>query len=175
MTDIFDNAILCNRCKKIMKQVLISKNGFNLRALKCEKCGEVIVHPVDKQEYDNFMRLKNKEFEVKMRLVGNSYAVSIPREIVNFMKDQEKIMDDMVKLCFEDIGRVSLNFNSSDSNNEKSRVIKTKEVRIMKNNQPVLHTKQFFDSANPDKVQTKVFKANNLNKIKFVGKNEDEE
>ena len=45
----------------------------------------------------------------------------------------------------------------------------------MKNNQPVLHTKQFFDSANPDKVQTKVFKANNLNKIKFVGKNEDEE
>ena len=158
-----------------MKQVLISKNGFNLRALKCEKCGEVIVHPVDKQEYDNFMRLKNKEFEVKMRLVGNSYAVSIPREIVNFMKDQEKIMDDMVKLCFEDIGRVSLNFNSSDSNNEKSRVIKTKEVRIMKNNQPVLHTKQFFDSANPDKVQTKVFKANNLNKIKFVGKNEDEE
>ncbi len=175
MADIFDNAILCNNCKKVMKQVLVSKNGFNLRALKCEKCGEIIVHPVDKQEYDNFMRLKNKEFEVKMRLVGNSYAVSIPREIVNFMKEQEKMMDDMVKLCFEDIGRVSLNFNSSESNNEKSRVIKTKEVRIMKNNQPVLHTKQFFDSANPNKVQTKVFKANNLNKIKFVEKNEDEE
>jgi hypothetical protein len=173
MNDIFDNAILCNNCKKIMKQVLVSKNGFNLRALKCEKCGEIIVHPVDKQEYDNFMRLKNKEFEVKMRLVGNSYAVSIPREIVNFMKEQEKVMNDMVKLCFEDMGRVSLNFNSSDS--EKTRVIKTKEVRIMKNNQPVLHTKQFFDSANPNKVQTKVFKADNLNKMKFVGdKNERE-
>jgi hypothetical protein len=26
------------------------------------------------------------------------------------MREQEKIMDDMVKLCFEDVGRVSLNF-----------------------------------------------------------------
>jgi hypothetical protein len=45
-----------------------------------------------------------------MRLVGNSYAVSIPKEIVSFMKEQEKIMDDMVRLCFEDIGKLSLNF-----------------------------------------------------------------
>jgi hypothetical protein len=69
------------------------------------------VHPTDEQEYHKFQDLKNKEFRVKMRLVGNSYAVSIPREIVNFMKQQEKVMDDMVRLCFEDLGRVSLNFN----------------------------------------------------------------
>ena len=31
-----------------------------------------------------------------MRLVGNSYAVSIPREIVNFMNQQEKMMDEML-------------------------------------------------------------------------------
>ena len=45
-----------------------------------------------------------------MRLVGNSYAVSIPKEIVSFMNEQKKIMDDMVKLCFEDMGRLSLSF-----------------------------------------------------------------
>ena len=45
-----------------------------------------------------------------MRLVGNSYAVSIPKEIVLFMRHQEKAMNDMVKLCFEDFGRLSLNF-----------------------------------------------------------------
>ena len=45
-----------------------------------------------------------------MRFVGNSYTVSIPKEIVNFMKEQEKIMDDMVRLCFEEFGRISLNF-----------------------------------------------------------------
>jgi hypothetical protein len=161
MTDIFDNPILCKNCKKIMKPVLVSKNGFNLRALKCERCNEVLVHPVDKQEYENFMRLKNKEFEVKMRLVGNSYAVSIPREIVNFMQEQEKMIDNMVKLSFEDIGKLSLNFNSG----ENSRVIKSKSIRIVKNNKPILEARQFYDSAHPEKIQTKVFKAQNKVKL----------
>ena len=50
-----------------------------------------------------------------MRLVGNSYAVSIPKEIVSFIREQEKIMNDMVRLCFEDFGRLSLDFNRTKS------------------------------------------------------------
>ena len=76
----------------------------------CPKCNEKIIHPSDETEYNKFADLKNKEFHVKMRLVGNSYSVSIPKEIVLFMREQEKIMNDMVKLCFEDIGKLSLNF-----------------------------------------------------------------
>ena len=53
MVDIFNNKILCNKCEKVMKPILIAKNGFNLRAVKCEKCGELIVHPADKQEYED--------------------------------------------------------------------------------------------------------------------------
>ena len=45
-----------------------------------------------------------------MRFVGNSYAISIPKEIVDFMKEQEQIMDDMVQLCFEEFGRIRLDF-----------------------------------------------------------------
>ena len=45
-----------------------------------------------------------------MRIVGNSYAVSIPKEIVKFIKEQEKIMDNMVRLCFNDSKRLSLMF-----------------------------------------------------------------
>ena len=112
--DIFDNHILCKKCNKVMKPELVSKNGFNIRIVRCpnDKCREIIVHPVDEQEYGEFIKLKKKDFEVKMRMVGNSYAVSIPREIVDFMREQEKIMDYMVKLCFEDIGKISLKFNS---------------------------------------------------------------
>ena len=77
----------------------------------CPKCHGKLIHPVDEQEYHKFINLKNKEFRVKMRLVGNSYAVSIPKEIVLFMKAQEKMMDDMVRLCFEETGRLSLNFH----------------------------------------------------------------
>jgi len=110
MSDIFDNPILCKRCGSLMQRAKVVKKGFLFRAMVCPKCGEKIIHPVDEQEYNKFINLRNKEFKVKMRLVGNSYAVSIPKEIVSFMNEQEKIMDSMVKLCFEDIGRLSLNF-----------------------------------------------------------------
>ncbi len=111
MGDIFDNPILCKKCNSKMKKGKIAKNGFLLRALACPKCSEKLIHPIDEQEYNKFINLKNKEFRVKMRLVGNSYAVSIPKEIVCFMNEQKKIMDDMVRLCFEETGRVSLNFD----------------------------------------------------------------
>jgi len=110
MIDIFDNKILCNKCNSQMKKAKISKNGFLLRAMICPNCNEKIIHPIDKENYNKFINLKNKEFRVKMRMVGNSYAVSIPREIVNFMNHQERIMNNMVRLCFEETGRLSLNF-----------------------------------------------------------------
>lgn len=162
MTDIFENQILCKKCSKVMKPTLVSKNGFNLRTIKCEKCGEMLVHPVDKQEYEEFMRLKNKEFEVKMRMVGNSYSVSIPREIVDFMHESEKMMNDMVKLSFDNANRLSLMFNTPCENEEdsnmQSRVVKTREVQVVRNNKPVLHARQIYDSANPKNNRTQVIR-----------------
>jgi len=121
MADIFDNRILCNKCGREMQKAKISKNGFLLRAVICPNCREKIIHPADEKEYNKFKNLKDKEYRVKMRLVGNSYAVSIPKEIVSFMKMHEKMFDDMVKLCFEDIGKLSLNFHElkEDKNKEK--------------------------------------------------------
>lgn len=101
-----------------MQKTQVAKNGFLFRAVACPKCSEKIIHPADEQEYEKFVNLKNKEFHVKMRLVGNSYAVSIPKEIVSFMREQEKIMNDMVKLCFEDIGKLSLNFREDKINDK---------------------------------------------------------
>ncbi|MEK6872593.1 MAG: hypothetical protein AABW90_01100 [Nanoarchaeota archaeon] len=109
-TDIFDNKILCKNCNTTMKPIEITKNGLVLRAIECQKCNSKILHPKDEQEYNHFTNLKKKQFSVKMRFVGNSYAISIPREIVEFMKEQEKIMDYMVKLCFEEFGILKLNF-----------------------------------------------------------------
>jgi len=158
--DIFENKILCKNCEKVMKPVLISKNGFNLRAIKCAECGETIVHPQDKNEYEDFIRLKEKEFNVKMRMVGNSYAVSIPREIVDFMQEQEKTMNNMVRLCFEEAGRISMNFNEED--NEKSHVVSSKEVRIIKNGKPVLQASKFSDSKHPENNHTRIFKSKEI-------------
>jgi hypothetical protein len=114
--DIFDNPILCKKCGIKMKKAELSKNGFILRLVICPKCHAKIIHPVDEQEYTKFINLKHKTFDVKMRLVGNSYAVSIPKEIVLFMRQQENIMNNMVKLCLEDIGKLSVNFAEENEN-----------------------------------------------------------
>lgn len=162
MVDIFDHDILCDKCSKKMQNSILNRNGFNLRSKKCENCGNVLVHPEDKREYENFMKLKNKEFEVKMRMVGNSYAVSIPREIVDFLQEQEKMINNMVRMSFEDAGRLSLMFNTfgmkDSSRKPKSRVVRTREVKFIKNNRPFFHTREFSDSANPGRNGSQVIK-----------------
>ncbi len=84
----------------------------------CKKCSNKIVHPEDKQEYQNFLNLKNKNFSVKMRMVGNSYTVSIPKEIANFINEQNKLMNDMVRLNLEKMGKLSLIFNPVEEGKE---------------------------------------------------------
>lgn len=122
MADIFDNKILCKTCNIEMSPIEYAKNGFLLRALECSNCNSKVIHPKDEQEYKNFINLRKKEFNVKMRFVGNSYAVSIPKEIVNFMKEQEKIMDDMVKLCLEEFGRLRLEFGCYNGNYDTDKI-----------------------------------------------------
>jgi len=94
-----------------MQKISLVKNGFTFRSLQCKTCGNKIIHPSDKQEYDQYLCLKNKDFNVKLRMVGNSYTVSIPREIVNFINDQDNVMDDMVRLSFDKMNRLSLEFD----------------------------------------------------------------
>ncbi len=110
MTDIFDTKIVCTDCNVAMHRHDFVRNGFHFRAVMCPKCNDKILHPMDEQEYQRFISLKNRQFEVKMRMVGNSYSVSIPKEIVSFMHEQERAFDDMVRLCLEEMGRVSIQF-----------------------------------------------------------------
>lgn len=111
MTDVFEHTVLCKKCNQSLKKAVSIRNGFQMRTLICPLGHEKIIHPADLEEYKKFKELKQKEFKVKMRIVGNSYAVSIPREIVSFLQEQEKVMNDMVRLCFEDTGRLSLRFD----------------------------------------------------------------
>ena len=154
--DIFDNTILCKDCNRKMEKSNISRNGYILRSLVCGKCNEKIIHPKDEENYNKFINLRNKEFNVKMRMVGNSYAVSIPKEIVSFMNNQKKIMDDMVRLCFEEAGKLSLNFQNSED--KSARIVKAREIHVVKNGKPVFHSKQFYDSAHPERNANKIKK-----------------
>lgn len=114
MKDIFDAKIMCKTCNVEMSPATVERHGFSLRAVKCNKCGEKIIHPADLKDYKEYHNLKGKTYNVKLRVVGNSHAVSIPKEIIDFINDMnqrmQNHMNDMVKLCFEDFGKISLNF-----------------------------------------------------------------
>lgn len=133
MTDIFDAKISCKNCNKEMKEAIVKKDGAELRAVKCENCGDLIIHPADLNCLEHYRDLKGRTFNVKLRVVGNSHAISIPKEIINFMnemhKSARKDMDDMVRLCFEDFRKLSVffgdDFNARNGNenwNEKENI-----------------------------------------------------
>jgi len=100
----------------------VVRNGFKIRILECPKCKKKIYHPADVEEYKRFNILKQRPFSVKLRMVGNSYTVSIPREIINFqrqmhkeMETQMKEMNKIVRLFLEAPGKLSLFFNREDN------------------------------------------------------------
>lgn len=129
MTDIFDAKIMCKNCNIQMKQKILEKEGLQLRAVECGRCGDKIIHPADLNCLNHFNDIRGKTFNVKLRMVGNSHAVSIPKEIVDFMNEQQKLMgeqhrkitremDEMVRLAFEDFGKLSLTFWNEDDSDE---------------------------------------------------------
>lgn len=148
--DLFENTVLCKNCGKKMKQVFLVKNGFRLRALKCPSCSNHLIHPSDIEEYNRFNSLKNRQFHVKLRVVGNSYTVSIPREIINFMqegetemenvhqrmreqmKDHMQIMEKMVTLALQDSNKISLLFPEQNTENAEKPKTKNNEIRFDK-------------------------------------------
>jgi len=137
MMDIFDNKILCKNCQVEMQKIIAKRNGFELRAVECPKCGEQIIHPADLNASQQFKNLKGKTFSVKLRMVGNSHAISIPKEIVEFMNEMRRMhnhmrneMNKMVRLCFEDFGNIRISlFNEPSQNFQDVQENKMKKAR----------------------------------------------
>ncbi len=110
MTDLFDNIIICKDCGKRMKKAEIVRNGIPIRYAFCEKCGKKEYHPLDIERYKEFQQLKQRPFRVKLRMVGNSYAVSIPRQIIDFFSDAKKLTEE-VEMQFAEFDKLMLTFH----------------------------------------------------------------
>lgn len=126
MTDIFDAKILCKKCNLQMKPIIVDMNGLELRAVECPHCHDKIIHPADLNGMEQFKDLKEKKFNVKLRMVGNSHAISIPKEIIDFMNERHREtkteMDDMVSLWFDDFDTLKLSFDDDLSEDEEGDV-----------------------------------------------------
>ncbi len=120
--DIFNETILCKTCNIKMKSGIVNRQGHELRAIQCPKCNKQIIHPADLNGLENFKNIKDKTYNVKLRVIGNSHAISIPKEIVEFMRHQEKMMDDMVRLCFEDMHSLNLRFGKDIKEEDEEEI-----------------------------------------------------
>ena len=110
MKDVFDQVVLCNKCNVKTNKNYAILEGFKLRVLECLKCGEVIYHPGDLKEYEDYKRLRARDFNVKLRMVGNSFCVSIPKELIDFHKEFEREFKDLVRMNLDGPGKISIFF-----------------------------------------------------------------
>ena len=107
MKDIFDSTMLCDQCNGKTEKTQVSKDGFVLRAWKCNKCNKLWFHPLDLRDYQDYIELRKKDFQVKLREVGNSWIVSIPKEIIRF---EEISTAKVISLNLDEPGKVVLKF-----------------------------------------------------------------
>ena len=111
MEDLFNQKVLCNHCNVQMQKGTAQKEGYTLRALHCPSCNKKVFHPGDLEELRHFQRIKEKEFRVKLRMVGNSYTISIPKEIINFQEEMQEEMEESIRMCLEEPEKLSIFFS----------------------------------------------------------------
>lgn len=112
MKDIFDQKVLCNECNIRTNKKIAIKDGFQIRVLECPKCSDIVYHPGDIKEYEDYNKLRKQNFSVKLRMVGNSFCVSIPKELIDFHREFEREFNDLVKLNLEGPGKIGMFFIS---------------------------------------------------------------
>ncbi len=107
MKDIYDGTLVCPKCKKSTIKSYKMKSGFKIRIWSCPECGEETEHPADTDAYKEFMDIKRRDFEVKLRPVGNSWTVSIPKEIIKF---EEVSQTKVIRMSLNEPGKLTLFF-----------------------------------------------------------------
>jgi len=107
MKDIYDATILCDSCNGRTQKSPVVKDGFALRSWYCSRCEKHWYHPLDLQNYKEFIELRKRDFQVKLREVGNSWIVSIPKEIIRF---EEISATKIVNMSLDEPGRITLRF-----------------------------------------------------------------
>ncbi|MBI4448137.1 hypothetical protein HY643_04095 [Candidatus Woesearchaeota archaeon] len=110
MAEIFETTIICDNCKKPTERKIIQKDGFNIRSWHCPTCHKYWHHPLDLQEYKSFQQLKERTYQLKIRQVGNSWTVSIPKEIIAFEEIETRI-NKMIKMSLEEPGKLTIFFS----------------------------------------------------------------
>ncbi len=90
----FENLKLKCECGGNMEKIKTEWKGIVVRGWKCKGCNEELINPVDAQKALEIERArKRNELKVKLRKVGKSSVVTVPRTIIETenLKDGQKL------------------------------------------------------------------------------------
>ena len=77
-------------CGGSTKKIVTKWRGIPVRAWKCVKCNEEILHPLDAEKAMMIAKaMENKEFSVKVRKVGRSLTMTIPYKLAKYAELHE--------------------------------------------------------------------------------------
>ena len=83
--DLWEAEHRCTNCNSTMKKEFISMEGMKVRAWKCIKCDEIVLHPGDAQKMLVFNKIKHG-IPVKIGALGESLIMRFPKEVAEFYK-----------------------------------------------------------------------------------------
>lgn len=72
-------------CGEIANLTYTNIDGYKIKAWKCEVCGEEYLDSADAEFLLLMKKLKKKPHSAKVGLLGESYIIRIPKEIVEYM------------------------------------------------------------------------------------------
>ena len=86
--DIWEAEHLCHNDNHKMNKTKVVIEGMSVRAWKCPKCKETVLHPGDAQKMLVFNKLKHG-IPVKVGKLGEALMVRIPKEFAQFYSIQK--------------------------------------------------------------------------------------
>ena len=72
-------------CGKIAEQTHINIEGYKIKAWICKTCGEEYLDSADAEFLLLSKKMKKEPHTAKVGVLGDSYIIRIPKEIVEFM------------------------------------------------------------------------------------------
>lgn len=83
----FENLKIKCECGGSMKKIKTTWKGIEVRGWKCSKCSEEVINPADAQKALEIEKARKKNLlVVKLRSVGKSQVITIPKPIIEAEK-----------------------------------------------------------------------------------------